>query len=289
MASTTTPAQPRFHCRHVFTSGHRCGSPALRQEHFCFYHHNARKPTAERHQAAEQSSRRRAAFTLPSPEDRSAVQAAIGQVLVRLANNELDARRAGLLLYGLQIASLNLPPQKLPIDPAETVDEVVEDPLLGSLAPPSDFNDRLHREKTLEEIILGEWNREQAQPGPAERPEDLIPTIQAAAQPPRQRQIHRPAPAAGTASGAAQPASSDRSRTLRDHLLEGIRRHLGLSTQPPPSTFFIFVLDRFIAANNPAGSSPSPRLRPARTPAAPFPIKSRLNPELRLNPPKRIL
>ena len=31
--------QPRrFQCRHIFTDGHRCGSPCLRGEEFCFYH-----------------------------------------------------------------------------------------------------------------------------------------------------------------------------------------------------------------------------------------------------------
>jgi hypothetical protein len=43
------------------------------------------------------------------PEDRSAIQLAIGEVLRRIASNDIDPHRAGLLLYGLQIASLNLP------------------------------------------------------------------------------------------------------------------------------------------------------------------------------------
>src|SRR5258708_40196450 len=46
----------------------------------------------------------------PLPEDRSAIQRSIGEVLLRIARNEIDPKRAGLLLYGLQIASLNLPP-----------------------------------------------------------------------------------------------------------------------------------------------------------------------------------
>jgi hypothetical protein len=33
-----------YHCRHIFTDGHRCGSNSLRNEDFCFYHHNTRRP-----------------------------------------------------------------------------------------------------------------------------------------------------------------------------------------------------------------------------------------------------
>ena len=54
----------------------------------------------------------RSSFDLPLPEDRSAIQASIGIILQRIATNDLDPRRAGLLLYGLQIASLNLPKQQ---------------------------------------------------------------------------------------------------------------------------------------------------------------------------------
>jgi hypothetical protein len=45
-------------------------------------------------------------------EDRASIQLSIAEVLSRLAANDLDPKRAGLLLYGLQIASCNLPPAK---------------------------------------------------------------------------------------------------------------------------------------------------------------------------------
>ena len=111
----TTPA-PRLQCRHIHTDGRRCASPTLRgpagPENFCYYHHTTRVPIREtRTHRADLDSRqaRLASFDLPLPEDRSAIQHAIGQILIRIAANQLDPRRAGLLLYGLQIASLNLP------------------------------------------------------------------------------------------------------------------------------------------------------------------------------------
>src|ERR1700730_8899856 len=103
--------QKRYQCRHIFTGGHRCGSPALltetpqpdrTHEDFCYYHHTTRRPS-RRATNLDDSGKAPdlTCFDLPLPEDRGAIQTAIGQVLLRLAANTLDPRRAGLLLYGL--------------------------------------------------------------------------------------------------------------------------------------------------------------------------------------------
>ena len=129
------PEPKRFQCRHIHTSGQRCGSPCLRQEQFCYYHHTTRRPaTNPRSRRSRQSG-----FTLPLPEDRSAIQASIGEILRRIAANELDTRRAGLLLYGLQIASLNLPKPVENAHPAALVEEVITDPQLGTIAPQAEL------------------------------------------------------------------------------------------------------------------------------------------------------
>ncbi len=107
---TTNTQQPRFKCRHIFTDGRRCASPSLRQENFCYFHHTTRKPIApETQKERRRTTARLNEFHLPLPEDRSAIQSAIGMIIQRIASNDLDTKRAGLLLYGLQIASLNLP------------------------------------------------------------------------------------------------------------------------------------------------------------------------------------
>jgi len=95
----------RFQCRHIFADGHRCGSACLRQEEFCYYHHTTRRPVENPRRRRSRQSQ----FDLPLPEDRTAIQSSIGEVLRRIASNEIDSKRAGLLLYGLQIASINLP------------------------------------------------------------------------------------------------------------------------------------------------------------------------------------
>jgi len=34
----------RLQCAQTLPNGHRCGSPALKNEYFCYFHHSTRKP-----------------------------------------------------------------------------------------------------------------------------------------------------------------------------------------------------------------------------------------------------
>ncbi len=160
-------AEPRFQCRHVFTAGHRCSSPCLRGEEFCYYHHTTRRPI----QNPQQRKARTSTFTLPNMEDRGAIQLAISAVLERIAANEIDPKRAGLLLYGLQIASLNLPRQSPQARPLPTVVEVVADPQHGPLAPRCEMGKDENEMGPAERMLLE-----------LEREFPDIPTIQATAE-----------------------------------------------------------------------------------------------------------
>ncbi|MDQ2926209.1 MAG: hypothetical protein M3R43_11725 [Acidobacteriota bacterium] len=159
----------RFQCRHIFTAGHRCSSPCLRHEEFCYYHHATRRPLAN----PKERKARLSAFHLPNPEDRGAIQMAIGEVLQRIAANEIDPKRAGLLLYGLQIASLNLPRQRPTAQTPPTVVEVVADPTFGPLAPACEMGKNEDEMGPAERMLL-ELERE--------FPGDTIPTLQATAE-----------------------------------------------------------------------------------------------------------
>lgn len=149
----------RFQCRHIFADGRRCGSASLRLEEFCYFHHATRRPV----QNPRRRRSRQSAFTLPIPEDRSSIQLSIGEIIGRIASNEIDPRRAALLLYALQIAASNLPRQAVPKSvPASTtgaVEDIILDPTLGALAPRSELI-APKREKTLEEIVMEQWYRE---------------------------------------------------------------------------------------------------------------------------------
>src|SRR3984885_2935118 len=161
----------RYQCRHIFTDGRRCASPSLPQENFCYFHHTTRKPTPpETPQARRRTTARLTEFHLPLPEDRSAIQSAIGMIIQRIASNDLDPKRAGLLLYALQNASLNLPKQQQREEEAEElVQEFTTHPELGTLAPQAE----IHEKKSSIALLLEELT----QPKPA-----VLPQIQAVAQ-----------------------------------------------------------------------------------------------------------
>jgi hypothetical protein len=86
-------------CRHVKPSGEKCQSPALRNMPYCYFHARANRKPPRKLTGEEEP------LEIPLLEDHWAVQIALSQVLARIADSTLDARRAGLMLYGLQIAA----------------------------------------------------------------------------------------------------------------------------------------------------------------------------------------
>jgi len=159
------PQFKHFQCRHIFADGHRCGSKSLRQENFCFYHYRSHKPRLQPEYRDTLST-----FDLPALEDRSAIQAAITLIAQRIANGCLDSKRAGLLLYAMQIASLNLPkpsPKQSEV-PFESVAEIELDDSGAMIAPICEYAAPPH-EQTFEEFFTDRWNQEVAEDTEAER------------------------------------------------------------------------------------------------------------------------
>jgi len=93
------------HCEHVKTNGRFCGSPAMRDRNYCYFHLNVlgRKLRAEKQALRAQDS-----FELPLLEDAASIQLALMQVSNALVHGTIDPKRAGLVLYALQTASSNL-------------------------------------------------------------------------------------------------------------------------------------------------------------------------------------
>ena len=133
-------------CRHVRTSSDRCRAAAIKDSHWCYYHGrlHQQQETARRRRAASLKPRLQDGtfappektigqgtcpvggaaeaaapdlketwesgsppLELPAVEDSASIQLALIEVLQALAANQLDPRRAGLLLYALQVASAN--------------------------------------------------------------------------------------------------------------------------------------------------------------------------------------
>jgi hypothetical protein len=87
---------------------HRCGSPALRGESFCFYHHPTRAAVRNPHERRARRAARQA-FTVPAPTCHADVQRSMGELARRIAANQIDLKRAALLLNALQIVARELP------------------------------------------------------------------------------------------------------------------------------------------------------------------------------------
>ena len=88
-------------CRHIKTNGQRCQSPALLESAYCYFHSRV-------HTMAKAKTSNWDDIKLPMLEDSASIQVATSQIVAALLSSRLDARRTGLLLYALQIASQNI-------------------------------------------------------------------------------------------------------------------------------------------------------------------------------------
>ena len=117
---------PTKYCRHIKANGERCGSLALLRQPFCYYHveierrHRRDIPRRDAmltvlHPMTLQDGSQRdptvaeqfPQLDLPQLEDRHSIQIALSMIVAALAEDRIDPKRAALLFYGLQVASLN--------------------------------------------------------------------------------------------------------------------------------------------------------------------------------------
>jgi hypothetical protein len=117
-------AAPR--CRHIKVSGTQCGSPALRNKNFCFYHQQDRPMTVECYSEGEYAT---GEIALPVFEDAHSIQVVIRQVVQMVLQKRIERKTASLLLYALQIASSNLKRMELEKpQPEQVVTDLETDP-----------------------------------------------------------------------------------------------------------------------------------------------------------------
>lgn len=117
-------------CQHIKTNGTQCGSPALRNERFCYYHSQSRP---ERVKVCEKSAKPGGEILFPLLEDAHSIQAMVRQVAMMLLRGAIDSKKAGIVLYALQIASSNLKLMDLekarPVQVVVDTEKVAETPL----------------------------------------------------------------------------------------------------------------------------------------------------------------
>src|SRR5436190_2902715 len=92
-------------CQHIKTNGTQCGSPALRNGEYCYFHYRWRMTTVDLSHSAHHVTTE---FVLPVLEDADSIQITLGQIMRMIVCRQVDTKSAGLLLYALQIASANL-------------------------------------------------------------------------------------------------------------------------------------------------------------------------------------
>jgi hypothetical protein len=91
-------------CQHIKTNGTQCGSPALRRRRLCYFH---RRVVEQRARITTDPFLNRP-LDFPVLEDANSVQMALMQVMQGLVAHTIDHKTAGLLLYGLQSAAVNV-------------------------------------------------------------------------------------------------------------------------------------------------------------------------------------
>jgi len=112
-------------CTHIKVNGIRCGSPALREEVFCYFHQRmirgVRTPPKSR------------LHPIANFEDPQAIQASLMEVVNALVRNHIDVPRARLVLRALSIAARNASKTHFDCWQSDMVKEVPEYPA----APPA--------------------------------------------------------------------------------------------------------------------------------------------------------
>jgi hypothetical protein len=119
-AMASYPVEVR-RCQHIKTNGTQCGSPALRNEGFCYYHSQSRP---ERVEVCEKSAKPGGEILFPLLEDAHSIQAMVRQVAIMLLRGTIDSKKAGIVLYALQIAASNL--KRMDEEKARPVQVVVD-------------------------------------------------------------------------------------------------------------------------------------------------------------------
>jgi hypothetical protein len=103
-------------CSHIKVTGVRCGSPALREKEFCYFHQRMLRgihtpPEARLHPVA-------------LIENEEAIQSSLMELINAIARNSIDLRRADLILKALHIAVKNSRRVGFDREPEEMVNEV---------------------------------------------------------------------------------------------------------------------------------------------------------------------
>lgn len=89
-------------CHRIMPDGHQCGSPALRGEDYCYFHHPSRMPKPRKQRTRYPNLDPEMISEIDSPE---AIHQSLSSVLHALASDTISLYQAQTLIYALQLAS----------------------------------------------------------------------------------------------------------------------------------------------------------------------------------------
>jgi hypothetical protein len=116
-------------CNHILTNGQVCNAIPMRDSNFCYWHHKARARRRRYERIGGPiSMEANSGLELPLLEDANAIQVAIQEIMQAILDRRIDNKRAGLLLYSLQLASSNIRNlTPLPKDDRPQIDKIGSD------------------------------------------------------------------------------------------------------------------------------------------------------------------
>jgi hypothetical protein len=88
-------------CQHIKVNGTQCGSPALRDQKHCHFHHL----WSEKHLDVNKYAGANHAIALPNLEDANSIQIGLAEVMRMVIHCLIDQRSAALLLHALRTAT----------------------------------------------------------------------------------------------------------------------------------------------------------------------------------------
>jgi hypothetical protein len=223
MPSFTAPR-----CRHIKINGTQCGSPALRNNDFCFYHQDERPVRVD---CFFEGKYPISDITMPYFEDAHAIQYMLRRTVQMVLQRRIEQKTASLVFYALQIASSNLKRMELEKpQPEQVVVDVIKESNGADTYITFPAKQESEKEEMKEEKETTVETSANAQPGIEPNQADLPPgTIQACQE---LEHLHR--------------ASADARRRPFSHLPHAVclsDRSFGPQSQPSP-----FVTD----VSNPA-------------------------------------
>ncbi|HZU42656.1 MAG TPA: hypothetical protein VE994_08295 [Terriglobales bacterium] len=89
-------------CHYINSDGRHCGSPALREDDYCYFHQNWRENELRRLRGLPPC------VAIPDMHDENSVEGAFTELVRLMLTDQIDDTRAGQLLHALQTSAADL-------------------------------------------------------------------------------------------------------------------------------------------------------------------------------------